>query len=186
MSTWIHETAKVKYQKGEIAIPPKKSSSPLSLSPLGPKFFGGMKTSGGFGATTREVDDNYLTLKDMEQSLDGTISGIFLSQKEEDCRTASRSFQDVDFLRKNFDRFTPDSTYEIDGHWGQDSIGTPQGTKFVRSLSGAPVRRSLVGSFEESLLSGRLSSVVASQVSAHLYKSNMPMVIFTLSLQLSV
>lgn len=163
VSTWIHETAKVKYQKGEIAIPPKKSSSPLSLSPLGPKFFGGMKTSGGFGATTREVDDNYLTLKDMEQSLDGTISGIFLSQKEEDCRTASRSFQDVDFLRKNFDRFTPDSTYEIDGHWGQDSIGTPQGTKFVRSLSGAPVRRSLVGSFEESLLSGRLSSVVASQ-----------------------
>ncbi|KAE9467618.1 hypothetical protein C3L33_00493, partial [Rhododendron williamsianum] len=162
--TWIHETTKAKYQKGEIAIPLKKSaSSPLSLSPLRPKFFGGMKTSGGFGSATKELDDNYLTLKDMEQSLDGTISGIFLSQKEEDCRMPSRSFQDVHLLQKNFDRFTRDSTYEIDGHWGQDSTGTPHGAKFVRSLSGAPVRRSLVGSFEESLLSGRLSSVVACQ-----------------------
>ncbi|KAL6996878.1 hypothetical protein U1Q18_007005 [Sarracenia purpurea var. burkii] len=158
-------STKAKYQTMEIAIPPKKLvSSPLSFSPLGPKFFEGMKTSEeGHGAARKELDDKYLTLKDMEQSLDGTISGILPLEKDDAFRMASKSFQDVYLLQKKFDQFTPESTFEVYGNWGQDSIFSPQCAKLVRTSSGPSVRRSLVGSFEESLLSGHLSSVVASQ-----------------------
>ncbi|GMQ09594.1 hypothetical protein CsSME_00052904 [Camellia sinensis var. sinensis] len=157
-------TTEIAYQTREIMIPPNKAvSSPLSMSPLGPKYSGGMKTSGRCGATRKELDDSYLTLKDMEQSLNGTISGILSSQKDENFRMASKLFQDSNPMQKKSDQFTRESTYGIDGHWGQDSTLTPQCAKLVRSLSGQPVRRSLVGSFEESLLSGRLLSGVASQ-----------------------
>lgn len=157
-------TTEIAYQTREITIPPNKAvSSPLSMSPLGPKYSGGMKTSGRCGATRKELDDSYLTLKDMEQSLNGTISGILSSQKDENFRMASKLFQDSNPMQKKIDQFTRESTYGIDGHWGQDSTLTPQCAKLVRSLSGQPVRRSLVGSFEESLLSGRLLSGVASQ-----------------------
>ncbi|XP_057459776.1 uncharacterized protein LOC130750281 isoform X2 [Actinidia eriantha] len=160
----FHETTELKYQTRERAIQLKKFiSSPLSFSRLGPKFFESIKISPGCGATRKELDENYLTLEDMKQSLDGTISGILPSQKEEDYKMESKSFQDVDLLQNKFDQFTPESTYEIDGHWGRDSALTPPCAKLVRNFSGPPVRRSLIGSFEESLLSGRLSSIVARQ-----------------------
>ncbi|XP_052183058.1 uncharacterized protein LOC127795435 [Diospyros lotus] len=142
----FHETIKLRYQTKEISIPTKKAiSSPLSLSPLGPKFSGGPKTLGGCMTARKELDVNYLTLKGMEQSLDGPIS-CFLPAQKEDPRMATKSLQDIDILRKKFDQFTPECEM-----------------KLVRTLGGAPVRRSLVGSFEESLLSGRLSAGVTSQ-----------------------
>ncbi|PSS07632.1 Protein FAM214A like [Actinidia chinensis var. chinensis] len=160
----FHETTELKYQTRERAIQLKKFiSSPLSFSRLGPKFFESIKISPGCGATRKELDENYLTLEVMKQSLDGTISGILPSQKEEDPKMESKSFQDVDLLQNKFDQFTPESTYEIDGHWGRDSALIPPCAKLVRNFSGPNVRRSLVGSFEESLLSGRLSSIVARQ-----------------------
>ncbi|CAK9176202.1 unnamed protein product [Ilex paraguariensis] len=153
------ETTKSESPHGATAIPLKKVvSSSLSLSPLGPSFSGRMKTCGGCKDTSKHLDDKYLTLKDMEQSLDGTILGILSSQKEDDYRMASKSFQDVEILQNKFNQFTPESVTTAMGvHWGQDSL-TSQCAKLGRTLSGLPVRRSLVGSFEESLLSGRLAS----------------------------
>ncbi|XP_052175953.1 uncharacterized protein LOC127790465 [Diospyros lotus] len=148
----------------ETAVASKKVvSSPVSSSPLGPKFHGGIETSGRCRATRREFDGKYLTLKDMWQPLDGNVSGVLLSQEEQDSKVARKSFQGIDFLEKKCDQFTPRSPNRVHKHCCQDLTVSSQCSKVVRTLSGLPVRRSLVGSFEESLLSGRLSSGVASQ-----------------------
>nr|GEX04848.1 myb-like protein H [Tanacetum cinerariifolium] len=47
------------------------------------------------------------------------------------------------------------------GEWGQDLNFMTQGAKLCRTLSGLQVRRSWIGSFEESLLYGRLTVVGA-------------------------
>lgn len=165
---YIEETTKILSQSGAIPISPEKLvSSPLSLSPLGPKFSGRLKISGGCRVNTEELDCNYLTLKDMEQSLDGTISGILTSQRE-DFKMASKSFQEGELLQQKFDQFTPESMGAMGENWGQDLAPTIQCAKFGRSLSGLSVRRSLVGSFEESLLSGRLASGIVNQVRVHI------------------
>ncbi|KAK9278333.1 hypothetical protein L1049_027898 [Liquidambar formosana] len=161
---YFGEAAKGRSPTGAIAISPQKVvSPPLSLSPLGPKFHERMKIVGGCRDIRKELDDDCLTLKDVERSLDRTVSDILSSRSEEDFRMASKSLQDFDILQKNLDLCTPESTTGVDRHWGQDSTLTPQCAKSFRTLSGLPVRRSLVGSFEESLLSGRLSSGKVSQ-----------------------
>ncbi|ONI07885.1 hypothetical protein PRUPE_5G145000 [Prunus persica] len=113
---------------------------------------------------TPKLDDNNITLKDVEQSLDGTISAISSSWKEEAFRLLSNSSQDVDMLQKKFDLFGSESTTTGMGqHWSQDLKSNPKGVKLVRTPTGLPGRRSLVGSFEESLLSGRLVSAKVNQ-----------------------
>ncbi|GAA0147036.1 hypothetical protein LIER_42935 [Lithospermum erythrorhizon] len=106
--------------------------------------------------------DSYLTLEDIKQSLAGTISGP-LSSKKEHNRSANRSFQGIEGLSTNFEQFTPKSPTDLGGCWVQNLAITSQCPKFSRSLSGQSVRRSLIGSFEESLLSGHLASGVNSQ-----------------------
>lgn len=161
---YFGEATKGRPQTEVIAISPKHViSPPLSLSPLGPKFHERMKAAEGCRDSRKELDDDCLTLRDMGQSLDGTVSSILSSQNEEVFRMPSKSLHDLDLLQKRFDLFTPESITDVARHWSQDSTFTPQCTKLVRTLSGLPVRRSLVGSFEESLLSGRLSSGKLSQ-----------------------
>ncbi|XP_076891809.1 uncharacterized protein LOC143543352 isoform X2 [Bidens hawaiensis] len=121
-----------------ITIPSRKVvSSPLSLSPLGPKFSRTPKPS---RVLTNELDDNHLTMKELELSLDGTFSDIL-------------SFQD---------------DFRSVGDWGQDSSFLTQSPKLCRTPSGLQVRRSWIGSFEESLLSGRLASGTVSQIDGFL------------------
>ncbi|KAK9104070.1 hypothetical protein Scep_020914 [Stephania cephalantha] len=60
-------------------------------------------------------------------------------------------------MSTNFDSCKPECSDSLCQHWFLDSAPKLRLTK-SRSLSGPPVRRSLVGSFEESLLSGHLSS----------------------------
>ena len=162
---YLVESTKVQSKTGAIAIVPntkKGISPPLSLSPLGPKFHERVKSAGGCKVNTTEIDDDIITFKDMEQSLDGTVLG-HLSSNKNNFRVPSKSSQDFDNLQKKFDLFIPQNTTGMGQHWGQDSEFTSH-VKLVKSLSGQPVRRSLVGSFEESLLSGRLLSGKISQV----------------------
>ncbi|KAK9278888.1 hypothetical protein L1049_028469 [Liquidambar formosana] len=126
-------------------------------------FLGPYQIFSQFRDIRKELDDDCLTFKDVERSLDRTVSDILSSRSEEDFRMASKSLQDFGILQKNLDLCTPESTTGIDRHWGQDSNLTPQCAKSFRTQSGLPVRRSLVGSFEESLMSGRLSSGKISQ-----------------------
>ncbi|KDP22560.1 hypothetical protein JCGZ_26391 [Jatropha curcas] len=155
---------KVRSQTGAIAILAKKAASPpLSLSPLGPKLTEQIRSAGLCSNVTEKLDDEYLTFKDIEQSLDGTFPGILSSQKHMDSRVLHESLLDVDNLHKKFDVFMPELTGDVVQPLGKDSIGTSPCVKLCRTLSGLPVRRSLVGSFEESLLSGRLLSGKVSQ-----------------------
>lgn len=156
------ETTTVRPKTGAIPIPPKKVvSPPLSLSPLGPKL---PERENGRCSDNAELDDNDITLKDMEESLDGTVSGSLSFWNEESFRIPSKSSQDLDVLEKKFDMFTPEHKTGVAEHWSHHLNFNPQGFKFVRTLSELPVRRSLVGSFEESLLSGRLLCGKFSQV----------------------
>ncbi|KAJ4850149.1 hypothetical protein Tsubulata_000631 [Turnera subulata] len=146
------ESTKAKFQTGPIAIPVKKAGSPpLSLSPLGPKLPERMESS-------TKLDDKCITFKDVEKLLDENISGILPSEKNEDFRRLNETLPDFDNLNKQFEAFTPDIASSVHQPWDEDSNISPQHSRLGRSNSGLSVRRSLVGSFEESLLSGRLSS----------------------------
>lgn len=149
------ETNKRRNQTLAISIPVKKAASPpLSLSPLGPKSIERIKYAEGCRDMAEKLDDDYMTFKDMEQSLNGMIS--------------VQTDKNIRFSSKSFNHFDPCSSELIAQKWGQDLNLAPKTEKFVRSLSGLSVRRSLVGSFEESLLSGRLLSGKVSQVSKFL------------------
>lgn len=160
---YLGESNEVRTKTGAIAIAPtpkKVVSPPLSLSPLGPKFPERAICMGGRRDNTIEVDDNNITFKDMKQSLDGTFSD-YLSSKRNNTQISGKSSEDLDNLQK-FGLSISQNTTSMGRHWNQDSDITSN-VKLVRSLSGLPIRRSLVGSFEESLLSGRLLSGRASQ-----------------------
>lgn len=158
------ESTKLRSQTGAITIPPtpkKVVSPPRSLSPLGPKLHERVNYAGGCKDSETDLDDDNITLKDVEQSLNGTVSGYLLSKKNSFWMT-TKSSQKLDNLQKEFNLSIPQSTTGTGHHWSEESDSTSQ-MKLVRSLSGLPVRRSLVGSFEESLLSGRLLSGKVSQ-----------------------
>ncbi|EOA16235.1 hypothetical protein CARUB_v10004376mg [Capsella rubella] len=105
-------------------------SPPLSLSPLGPRFSERMKA--------------------LQGGLNGKIfeDGVYLRNtgEEAELRTGCRSFDDTNGIQR---AFSMDRAIE--------SVPTSPCKRFSRSLSGRPIQRSLVGSFEESLFSGRLS-----------------------------
>ncbi|KAK1376087.1 DUF4210 domain-containing protein [Heracleum sosnowskyi] len=152
------------FYRGPIPISPEKvASSSLSLSPLRPKFAGRLKLSGVSMDISKELDCSYLTLKDTEKSLDGTVLGTLLPQRKGNVTVASKSFTEVEHLQHKTGQFTPESLCAVEENWFQDSTPISQCTKFGRSLSGLSIRRSLVGSFEESLLSGRLASGIVNQ-----------------------
>ncbi|KAH8486636.1 hypothetical protein H0E87_025591 [Populus deltoides] len=161
---YFGKTTKARHQTSAMAIPLMKAASPpLSLSPLGPKLSEGIKSPGVCSHITRRLDDGYLTFTDMEQPLDGTVSGILSSRKDRVSKMLDESLDDFDNLCTKFDVFAPEITSGIGQPWCEDSNLSSLNVKLCRSFTSAPVRRSLVGSFEESLLSGRLSSGKVSQ-----------------------
>ncbi|KAL1210090.1 hypothetical protein V5N11_010666 [Cardamine amara subsp. amara] len=106
---------------------PTQVSPPLSLSPLGPRFSERMKA--------------------VRSGQNGKILEDLMNISEESkLRIDHRLFDDGYAIRRAFsmERST-------------ESGPASPCKRFVRSLSGRPIQRSLVGSFEESLLTGRLS-----------------------------
>ncbi|OMO93772.1 hypothetical protein COLO4_16681 [Corchorus olitorius] len=153
------ETNKRRHHTLAIAIPVKKAASPpLSLSPLGPKFNERIKNAEGCRDVAEKLEDDYMTFKDLEQSLNGMVS----VHTDRDFRLSSKSYNHFDDLQNKFDPCSPELTSGIAQNWGQE-LNLARNGKLLRSPSGLSVRRSLVGSFEESLLSGRLLSGKVSQ-----------------------
>ncbi|KAL3829446.1 hypothetical protein ACJIZ3_018248 [Penstemon smallii] len=129
------ESREVGFQSGVTSIPTREPiSSPLSLSPLGPRFNEKIKAAGRGRNNNKEAS-----------SLDESVAGVIFSSKEEEFRIARTSCEDIDIL--STDTQTSSSETKTGPHY----------RKLGRNLRGLSVRKSLVGSFEESLLSGRLS-----------------------------
>ncbi|GAV89407.1 Chromosome_seg domain-containing protein/DUF4210 domain-containing protein, partial [Cephalotus follicularis] len=152
------ESSKVRSQSRAISISPQKTNPPsLSLSPLGPKFSERTKAAGGCRNVEQGIGDCRPTFKNKE-SLDLFDTGFIFAAKGAEFRFESRSFEDQDFLRKEFRPSSLECATGINWPLCPESAPTSQCLRFARGLSGLPVRRSLVGSFEESLLSGRFFS----------------------------
>lgn len=150
--------SKVSSQKG--------FSSPLSLSPLGPKSCVSMKPVGGCREVKSQFEDCYLNLEKIGHSFDRNDSGINFASEEAEFRISSRSFEDIGFCKE----FCPSSLEgTTDSGWSPfcRESAPAQCIRHLRSLGGLSVRRSLVGSFEESLLSGRFFCGKFTQVSSN-------------------
>ncbi|KAL2482707.1 hypothetical protein Fot_44151 [Forsythia ovata] len=150
------ETTTIRPDNGAIDIPRERVvSSALSLSPLGPKFCGRMRNSGASRDARNESEERCINLMEVEQSLEETISEKLTSHRDDNSAPESKVFEGDGMLS-----VTPESLTAIQE---QTLTIATQNAKLGRTLSGLSVKRSLVGSFEESLLSGRLASGMVSQ-----------------------
>ncbi|KAJ7971745.1 Meiosis chromosome segregation family protein [Quillaja saponaria] len=153
------EPSHVRSQSVAISISPKQViSPPLSLSPLGRKFSERMKTAGGRSNEMKEMVDYNINFKNAKQLLDRSNSSVIYNSEDEDLGIASKSFEDVDTLRKDFYPSSLEDNAGISFSLFRESARSSQHKRFIKSLTGLPARRSLVGSFEESLFSGRFLS----------------------------
>nr|XP_017244095.1 PREDICTED: uncharacterized protein LOC108215963 isoform X1 [Daucus carota subsp. sativus] len=133
------------------------TSIPLSLSPLGPRLSANSKAEGGCRKERKEYRGEYLTFRDTEEALNKNALGIIFSYEEEEhSRIESKSFEDTAFLHNNLQSTSSENKFGKSWPFSRDIAGFSPCTKLDRNMKGLPVRRSLVGSFEESLLSGRL------------------------------
>ncbi|GAA0143013.1 hypothetical protein LIER_03790 [Lithospermum erythrorhizon] len=150
----LRESSKVRLQTGAVPISTTKViMSPSSLSPLGPKFHEEMMDTGG----TREIKKEARRLENVAQLLDENVSGFSFASELENCEIQRKSFDAFDGFHKLFPPATPEGGSGRSWPLYQDVVSPVDCMKAFRSLRGLPVRRSLVGSFEESLFSGRLS-----------------------------
>lgn len=157
----------IKLQSEDVSVSSKKGiSSPLSLSPLGPKFSERLKSAGVYKNAKKELLDGHSLLSNVEQTLDLSEPGLIFVPEEEEFRFDSKSFED-DIFYKQFHSSAVENSTDISVSMSRGSAPTSQCMRFLRSLSGLPTRRSLVGSFEESLLSGRFLSGKLSQVNVN-------------------
>ncbi|MBA0781600.1 hypothetical protein Gotri_002509 [Gossypium trilobum] len=155
----FQEPSLLRSQNGAISISSQMATSPpVTLSPLGPKFSERITAAGGWRNLKKEMDDCSSTLKDIEQSVERFDSGSIFAPEEEEFEITSRSFEDTSFLHKEFSTSSLESSARLSWPLWQESAPTSPYKRFIKGFSGHPVRRSLVGSFEESLLSGRFFS----------------------------
>lgn len=158
---FIYEKNTVRVPAGRITKSPEKTISPCrSLSPLGPKYSNRMKAAGAINNVRDRVDDDSIISLNVKKSFDGVPGPIFVP--DEDIVLTSKSLQNLDFLHGDLYPFTPESAGDS-GRLCSYSPPTCQLTRLMKNSNGLLVKRSLVGSFEESLLSGRLSSSKVNQ-----------------------
>ncbi|PIN01705.1 hypothetical protein CDL12_25786 [Handroanthus impetiginosus] len=128
-------------------------SSPVSLSPLGPQFY--EKVEPAVRGRSRKEEE---ILKKAAPCLNESISGEIFSSEEEQFRATRTSCEDTEILQREAQSSSSETKTGTKWPLCQNARNVINHKKVGRIISGFPVRRSLVGSFEESLLSGRLSS----------------------------
>ncbi|KAH1112239.1 hypothetical protein AAZX31_04G182200 [Glycine max] len=147
------ETTKTRSQTAALSIPQKNvSSPPFPLSPLGKKSSKN-ENLGECRNIDVILDDGNFTFNSVEQSLDRTCQGILSAQE-----IPGKSQLNLNNMQQKSDLFTPDNMIDMKEYWTHSGSFPPRDAKLCGTMSRLPIRRSLVGSFEESLLSGRLLS----------------------------
>ncbi|KAF8016876.1 hypothetical protein BT93_H2165 [Corymbia citriodora subsp. variegata] len=150
----MRKSSKVRSESMVVPLPTEKiASSTVSSSPLGPKYSVRMKAVGGNKNLVNATDDSSSSMN-VESFVHKSDTNIGVDTEEDDFSAVTRSFEDV--LNKEFRPSSLEGTAEAFCQWCQES--TLKSRHGFRSFSRLSVRRSLVGSFEESLLSGRLLS----------------------------
>ncbi|KAK1606660.1 hypothetical protein QYE76_030333 [Lolium multiflorum] len=125
-----------------LAASAKLAHSPLSLSPLSPRHIHKVKTKGSPRHVMKDIENDFLDLKEK-----GGFDGIRMLDVLEETNRLHDEYGAMTPNRISFRRYQ---------NWGSESSPISPRVSYGRSLS-LPARRSLVVSFEESLLSGRLS-----------------------------
>lgn len=149
-----------------VSIPPARlsHSPPLTLSPLGPKWMHRMRTTRAQRDLSGEIENDFLGLMEMGGSSCEDYSEYGSRIRTRDMLEETSIFHDgfgTMIPKRSFDR-----RYRVpESGPVSPSIGC------IRNLNLVPVRRSLVGSFEESLLSGRYSCGKDNQVRRVFYYS---------------
>ncbi|KQJ90957.1 uncharacterized protein LOC100820958 isoform X1 [Brachypodium distachyon] len=139
---------------GKVAVPLAKlaHSPPLTLSPLGPKWMQRANNSGAHRDLMRETENDFLGMKETERSVGEDYS------KQGDRIRVRDATGKTTILHIDFDKMAPKSSSDRRfQNWVPESPPVSPHVGCARGVSLFPVRRSLVGSFEESLLSGRYS-----------------------------
>lgn len=150
----------VKYSSISSISPKLVNSPPLSLSPLGPKWSERVDILGAPKNICSRIENEILILKQSEDSGDVSVTDNPLSLKAFDS-SAKKAFENDNKLHDESYLSTPVG-YQLGRNRESPESATTHCIKSVRNLS-VQVRRSLIGSFEECLLSGRFSSGKASQ-----------------------
>ncbi|KAL6900946.1 hypothetical protein ACP4OV_005622 [Aristida adscensionis] len=123
-----------------LAASSKLAHSPLSLSPLSPKYMNKIKLTGSQRYIMKDLENDFLDLKGTRGCNGSRMQDVS---------------EETDLLHDDLDVMTPKwSSCRRYRNWGHESAPTSPRVGYIRSSS-LLVRRSLVGSFEESLLSGR-------------------------------
>ncbi|CAN6204981.1 unnamed protein product [Urochloa humidicola] len=137
-----------------VSIPPARlsHSPPLTFSPLGPKWMHRMRNTRAQRDLTGEIENDFLGLKEIGGSNCEDYS-------EYSGRISMRDVLDeTNIFHDGFDTMTPKRSFDRRyRNWVPESAPVSPSIGCIRSFNLVPVRRSLVGSFEESLLSGRYS-----------------------------
>nr|XP_043635087.1 uncharacterized protein LOC122606192 [Erigeron canadensis] len=151
------ESSKLKLQTKPIGIPVDKVSLTRS-SPLGPRFSKEVTTGSAFMNLTKEIEGEHPMIENVDNSEREIISGTTFVSSEVDYKMPSKSLEEIGYLCDEIRSCSPES-YTGKSWPIQKDLGFSPHLRNLRGRTrGLSVRRSLVGSFEESLLSGRLSS----------------------------
>ncbi|KAJ9540273.1 hypothetical protein OSB04_026779 [Centaurea solstitialis] len=156
----VKDSSKTRLQTRPIPISAEKVTLlSRSSSPLGPRFSERVATEGAFRKLTKEeIEGKHSSFKDLENSDRDTISGTIFASSEVDYRMPSKSLEEIGYLCDEIGSCSPKSYTGKSWPFHKELGSAPHIQRLRGKARGFPVRRSLVGSFEESLLSGRLSS----------------------------
>ncbi|KAG6534917.1 uncharacterized protein LOC121991310 [Zingiber officinale] len=149
---------KLRLSTGALAISPEKvNSTPISLSPLGPRLSERMRIKEVQRHIKKGMESNFFDSKAIQGSNCVNETKIMFPHEEIGSKMHN-IFEKPSILHDEMDTFSP----VCRGHKSLDddpqSILVTHCTNHVRGSTVPHLRRSLVGSFEESLLSGRFSS----------------------------